>query len=64
MKMVSLVVSQTEIISKQVFIVEPVDSKAKPSKAPMNHLKAVCLVRPTPKTLSSLESALKKPKFK
>eukprot|EP00467_Chlorarachnion_reptans_P022542 CAMPEP_0114502020 /NCGR_PEP_ID=MMETSP0109-20121206/8818_1 /TAXON_ID=29199 /ORGANISM="Chlorarachnion reptans, Strain CCCM449" /LENGTH=581 /DNA_ID=CAMNT_0001679807 /DNA_START=61 /DNA_END=1806 /DNA_ORIENTATION=- len=64
MTMVSLVASQTEIISKQVFIVEQIDSKSKPTKTPMNHLKAVCLLRPTRSTLLSLQTALRKPKFK
>mmetsp|Transcript_31415 Transcript_31415/g.55286 ORF Transcript_31415/g.55286 Transcript_31415/m.55286 type:complete len:580 (-) Transcript_31415:265-2004(-) len=64
MTMVSLCVSQTEIISKQVFIVQPIDSTGKQAKASMNHLKAVCLVRPTKKTLLALETALRNPKFK
>eukprot|EP00471_Norrisiella_sphaerica_P001833 CAMPEP_0184490576 /NCGR_PEP_ID=MMETSP0113_2-20130426/18227_1 /TAXON_ID=91329 /ORGANISM="Norrisiella sphaerica, Strain BC52" /LENGTH=539 /DNA_ID=CAMNT_0026874517 /DNA_START=156 /DNA_END=1775 /DNA_ORIENTATION=- len=64
MTMISLVISQTEIISKQVFIVEQLDSKSKPTKTPMNHLKAVCILRPTKSTLTSLHAALRNPKFK
>uniref|UniRef100_A0A7S0GVR4 Vacuolar protein sorting-associated protein 45 n=1 Tax=Amorphochlora amoebiformis TaxID=1561963 RepID=A0A7S0GVR4_9EUKA len=70
MTMVSLVISQTEIISKQVFIVEPIDNKSGNSSSSstvdrqMSHLKAVCLLRPCKASISALEGALRKPKFK
>ena len=59
----SLVVSQTTIIGKQTFFVERLDSPKAKSKA-MNHLKAVCLLRPTKKTLSALHKSLRDPKYK
>mmetsp|Transcript_17587 Transcript_17587/g.26349 ORF Transcript_17587/g.26349 Transcript_17587/m.26349 type:complete len:374 (-) Transcript_17587:747-1868(-) len=64
MTMISLVISQTEIISKQVFIVETIEGNMKGKKSQMNHLKAVCILRPTKKSLSLLEAALRKPRFK
>jgi len=64
--MIGMIYSQSEIIAKQVFLVERIDKKQDKSekKASMHHLAAVCLVRPTRKTINYLKQMLKAPKYK
>lgn len=59
---VSVVYSQSELLQKEVFLVELVDSIAK-SKEPMSHLKAVCFLRPTSENIQHLRRQLATPRF-
>jgi len=64
--MIGMIYSQSEIIAKQVFLVERIDKKQDKDekKASMHHLSAVCLVRPTRESINHLKQLLKTPKFK
>ncbi|KAJ7006472.1 hypothetical protein D5086_026640 [Populus alba] len=59
---VSVVYSQTELLQKEVFLVELVDSLSK-SKEPMSHLKAVYFLRPTSENIQHLRRQLANPRF-
>ncbi|KAL9396025.1 hypothetical protein Peur_010278 [Populus x canadensis] len=59
---VSVVYSQTELLQKEVFLVELVDSIWK-SKEPMSHLKAVYFLRPTSENIQHLRRQLANPRF-
>jgi len=59
---VSVVYSQTELLQKEVFLVELVDSISK-SKEPMSHLKAVYFLRPTLENIQHLRRQLANPRF-
>lgn len=64
--MIGMVYTQSEIIAKQVFLVERIDKKQDKDekKASMHHLAAVCLIRPTRKSINHLKRMLKTPKYK
>ena len=62
--MVAMVYSQTDIIAKQVFLVERCDKSSKSSEDQMDHLKAVVFVRPTQESIQALTKILQKPKYK
>lgn len=57
---VSVVYSQSELLQKEVFLVELVDSKSKESMA---HLKAVYFLRPTLENIQLLRRQLSTPRF-
>ncbi len=57
--MVGMVYSMNDILTKEVFLVETLDSKHES----MGHLKAVVLVRPTSENIKSLVAHLREPKF-
>ncbi|XP_028554737.1 vacuolar protein sorting-associated protein 45 homolog isoform X2 [Dendrobium catenatum] len=57
---VSVVYSQSELLQKEVFLVELVDSM---SKEPMSHLKAVYFLRPTSDNIQNLRRQLANPRF-
>ncbi|XP_077250277.1 vacuolar protein sorting-associated protein 45 homolog isoform X2 [Tasmannia lanceolata] len=57
---VSVVYSQSELLQKEVFLVELVDSMPKESMA---HLKAVYFLRPTLENIKHLRSQLARPRF-
>lgn len=57
---VSVVYSQSELLQKEVFLVELVDSKSKES---MPHLKAVYFLRPTVENIQHLRRQLAAPRF-
>ncbi|EEF36232.1 vacuolar protein sorting-associated, putative [Ricinus communis] len=59
---VSVVYSQSELLQKEVFLVELVDSISK-SKESMSHLKAVCFLRPTSENIQHLRRQLASPRF-
>eukprot|EP01006_Ploeotia_vitrea_P022446 TRINITY_DN54857_c0_g1_i1.p1 TRINITY_DN54857_c0_g1~~TRINITY_DN54857_c0_g1_i1.p1 ORF type:complete len:601 (+),score=364.71 TRINITY_DN54857_c0_g1_i1:29-1804(+) len=65
---VSLVYAQSQIIAKEVFLVERLDqqggAKAEAAQQPMHHLKAIVFVRPTRATVDAIIAQLKKPKYK
>lgn len=52
--------SQSELLQKEVFLVETVESAAKES---MTHLKAVCFLRPTSENIQHLKRVLSNPRF-
>lgn len=58
--MVSLALSQSEILHKDVFLVEKIDSR---SQELMTHLKAVCFLRPTAENVQRLKKHLAAPRF-
>jgi len=62
---VSLAISQSEIMQKDVFLVEPIEkaivSSAEEEK--LSHLSAVCILRPSEENLLKLTKALSNPKF-
>ena len=57
---VSMVYAQSEILQKEVFLFERIDSEGRET---MKHLKAICFVRPTSKNLEYLKKELKIPKY-
>ncbi|XP_073103384.1 vacuolar protein sorting-associated protein 45 homolog isoform X2 [Elaeis guineensis] len=57
---VSVAYSQSELLQKEVFLVELVDSM---SKEPMAHLKAVYFLRPTSENIQKLRRQLANPRF-
>lgn len=59
---VSVVYSQSELLKKEVFLVEMVDSISK-SRESMSHLKAVCFLRPTLENVHHLRRQLASPRF-
>lgn len=59
---VSVVYSQSELLQKEVFLVELVDSISK-SKESMSHLKAVYFLRPTLENIQHLRRQLANPRF-
>ncbi|GLT29913.1 hypothetical protein SLA2020_047450 [Shorea laevis] len=59
---VSVVHSQSELLQKEVFLVELVDSISK-SKESMSDLKAVYFVRPTSENIQHLQCQLSNPRF-
>nr|POE80306.1 vacuolar protein sorting-associated protein 45 like [Quercus suber] len=59
---VSVGYSQSELLQKEVFLVELVDSISK-SKESMSHLKAVCFLRPTSENIQHLRRQLASPRF-
>lgn len=59
---VSVVYSQSELLQKEVFLVELVDSISL-SKESMSHLKAVYFLRPTSENIQHLKHQLAKPRF-
>lgn len=59
---VSVAYSQSELLQKEVFLVEFVDSISK-SKEPMSHLKAVFFLRPTSENIQHLRRQLASPRF-
>ncbi|KAL0369312.1 UNVERIFIED_CONTAM: Vacuolar protein sorting-associated protein 45, partial [Sesamum calycinum] len=59
---VSVVYSQSELLQKEVFLVELVDSISM-SKEPMSHLKAVYFLRPTSQNIHLLRRQLTTPRF-
>lgn len=58
----SVVYSQSELLQKEVFLVELVDSILV-SKEPMSHLKAVYFLRPTTENIQHMRRQLAKPRF-
>lgn len=59
---VSVAYSQSELLQKEVFLVELVDSISK-SKEPMSHLKAVYFLRPTSENIQLMRRQLSHPRF-
>lgn len=59
---VSVVYSQSELLQKEVFLVELVDSIAKSIEA-MSHLKAIYFVRPTSRNIQHIKRQLASPRF-
>jgi len=57
---VSMVYAQSEILQREVFLFERIDSDGRET---MKHLKAICFVRPTNKNLELLKKELKIPKY-
>lgn len=60
MSIVSVVYSQSDLLNKQVFLVELVDVKSKESMA---HLKAIFFLRPTLENIQHLRRQLASPRF-
>jgi hypothetical protein len=58
--MVSMVTSMHDILSKQVFLVENLES---PQPESVGHMKAIIIARPTKESLARLAEHLKSPKF-
>ncbi|EOY16628.1 Sec1-like protein - like 8 [Theobroma cacao] len=59
---VSVVYSQSELLQKEVFLVELIDSISK-SKESMSHLKAVYFLRPTSENIQHMRRQLSNPRF-
>lgn len=59
---VSVVYSQSELLQKEVFLVELVDSIAKSIES-MSHLKAIYFVRPTSRNIQHIKRQLASPRF-
>ncbi|KAJ8762971.1 hypothetical protein K2173_023100 [Erythroxylum novogranatense] len=59
---VSVAYSQSELLQKEVFLVELLDSISK-SRESMSHLKAVYFIRPTSENIQQLRRQLASPRF-
>lgn len=59
---VSVVYSQSELLQKEVFLVEFVDSISM-SKEPMSHLKAIYFLRPIAENIQLVRRQLATPRF-
>lgn len=57
---VSMVYAQSEVLQKEVYLFERIDT---PARETMKHLKAICFVRPTRENVEHLCSELKNPKY-
>lgn len=57
---VSMVYAQSEILQKEVFLFERIDSDGRET---MKHLKAICFLRPTSKNVEYIKKELKIPKY-
>lgn len=55
-----MVYSQSEILQKEVFLFERIDSSVNVS---VRHLKCIVFVRPTPDNISALAAELKYPRY-
>ena len=60
MGIISVVFSQSEILQQEVYLFELLEA---PNREVMTHLKAICLLRPTPENLFLLTDELRKPKY-
>eukprot|EP00162_Nutomonas_longa_P010809 comp20167_c0_seq1/m.39847 comp20167_c0_seq1/g.39847 ORF comp20167_c0_seq1/g.39847 comp20167_c0_seq1/m.39847 type:complete len:593 (-) comp20167_c0_seq1:164-1942(-) len=58
---ISMVISQKEIIDRGVYLVQRLDVE---DKETMKHVTAMCLLRPTPDNIERLRTELKNPRFK
>lgn len=67
-RMVGMTCSLTEVIAKEVFVIEKIHEQPKAEdvkrKAAMAHLKAVCILRPVKESIDHLCNMLKAPRFK
>ncbi|XP_013378687.1 vacuolar protein sorting-associated protein 45 [Lingula anatina] len=57
---VSMVYAQSEILQKEVYLFERIDSSARET---MKHLKCVCFLRPTKENVDLLQQELRSPKY-
>ncbi|KAM4644394.1 vacuolar protein sorting-associated protein 45 isoform 2-T2 [Amazona ochrocephala] len=57
---VSMVYTQSEILQKEVYLFERLDSA---NREPMKHLKAICFLRPTKENVELLIQELRRPKY-
>ncbi|XP_074020570.1 vacuolar protein sorting-associated protein 45 [Numenius arquata] len=57
---VSMVYTQSEILQKEVYLFERLDS---PNREAMKHLKAICFLRPTKENVEFLIQELRRPKY-
>ncbi|XP_065836876.1 vacuolar protein sorting-associated protein 45-like [Oscarella lobularis] len=57
---VSMVYAQSEILQKEVYLFEKIDSTGRET---MKHLKAICFLRPTPDNIDALVEELRVPKY-
>uniref|UniRef100_A0AAY4CU51 Vacuolar protein sorting-associated protein 45 n=1 Tax=Denticeps clupeoides TaxID=299321 RepID=A0AAY4CU51_9TELE len=57
---VSVVYTQSEILQKEVYLFERIDSQNRDS---MKHLKAICFLRPTKENVENLIQELRRPKY-
>ncbi|XP_036297763.1 vacuolar protein sorting-associated protein 45 isoform X3 [Pipistrellus kuhlii] len=57
---VSMVYTQSEILQKEVYLFERIDS---PNRETMKHLKAICFLRPTKENVDYLIQELRRPKY-
>lgn len=61
---VSLVISQTEVLEKDVFFIETIEKLTIPKGSDrLSHLKAIIIVRPSEENLTQLKRALEYPKY-
>uniref|UniRef100_A0AAQ4QZX2 Vacuolar protein sorting-associated protein 45 n=1 Tax=Gasterosteus aculeatus aculeatus TaxID=481459 RepID=A0AAQ4QZX2_GASAC len=57
---VSVVYTQSEILQKEVYLFERIDSQSRDN---MKHLKAICFLRPTKENVEHLIQELRRPKY-
>ncbi|XP_029514149.1 vacuolar protein sorting-associated protein 45-like [Oncorhynchus nerka] len=57
---VSVVYTQSEILQKEVYLFERIDSQSRDN---MKHLKAICFLRPTKENVENLIQELRRPKY-
>lgn len=58
-QVVAMVYSQSQILEKEVYLVERLDA----NHEPMQHLKAVCFIRPTRDNIRILSAEVAQPRF-
>lgn len=60
MSIVSMVYSQSEILEKEIFLIEMIDNK---ERRKMSHMRCLIFVRPTPENFNLIASELRDPKY-
>eukprot|EP00736_Rhodelphis_marinus_P006330 Rmarinus@m.9854 len=60
---VSLALTQTQVLEKEVYLVEPFSSLQKQPAEKMTYLKVICFVRPTQTNVDILKAELLSPRF-
>lgn len=58
-QVVAMVYSQSQILEKEVYLVERMDA----DHEPMQHLKAVYFIRPTKENIQTLSAEISRPRF-
>jgi vacuolar protein sorting-associated protein 45 len=62
-RIMAMVYSQTQVLEKEVYLIETLDSLNKKAHINMPHLKAAVFIQPTESNLTALLTEIREPKF-